>query len=109
MELIYRFDTKETPELVKVGGKANSLILMTQHGLPVPTGFVLSVEFFKPWFDQIKETPEWQRVVNSSPNKLKMHTEELKKVCESLCGRRNCRLLARKHVPEYFQQHQALW
>lgn len=84
MELIYRFDTKETPELLKVGGKANSLILMTKCGLPVPTGFVLSVAFFEPWFDQIKETAEWQHVVNSSPNELKRHTEELKKACERL-------------------------
>lgn len=78
MEFVYSFDYNGPPELAKVGGKGMSLILMTQQGLPVPPGFILSVEFFKPWFDKIKDTPEWQRVINSSPDDLKVHTALLK-------------------------------
>ncbi|MDH7578082.1 MAG: PEP/pyruvate-binding domain-containing protein [Bacillota bacterium] len=84
MELVYHFNSNESPELVQVGGKGMSLILMTQQGLPVPPGFVLSVEFFKPWFEQIKGTPEWQRVINSPSGELKAHSAALKKLCMTL-------------------------
>lgn len=56
MKLAYPFTTDETPELSQVGGKAMSLIFTTQHGLPVPPGFVLSVVFFEPWFEYIPST-----------------------------------------------------
>ena len=46
MKSVYPFTTDETPELAQVGGKAMSLILMTQQELPVPPGFVLTVAFF---------------------------------------------------------------
>ena len=36
MKIDYPFTTDETPELAQVGGKARSLIFMTQEGLPVP-------------------------------------------------------------------------
>ncbi len=41
----------------KVGGKAHSLIRMTQIGLPVPPGIVLTVEFFEPWMNELN----WHR------------------------------------------------
>ncbi|MBA1334669.1 MAG: Phosphoenolpyruvate synthase [Firmicutes bacterium] len=84
MGFVYSFNSNETPELVQVGGKGMSLILMTRHGLPVPPGFVLSMDFFKPWFDHIKNTPEWQRVINSAPDELKMHSAALKRLCAGL-------------------------
>jgi phosphoenolpyruvate synthase/pyruvate phosphate dikinase len=54
---IYPFDT-DIPELSRVGGKGLSLIIMTQHGLPVPPGVILSVSFFEKWLSHIKTTPE---------------------------------------------------
>ncbi|WP_313339819.1 PEP/pyruvate-binding domain-containing protein [Sedimentibacter sp.] len=84
MELIYGFNSKVSPELTQVGGKGMSLIRMTNQGLPVPPGFVMSVEFFKPWFDYIKSTPEWHSVINSSANELKLSSEAMKKLCMSL-------------------------
>lgn len=84
MELVYSFNSNASPELAQVGGKGMSLMLMTRQGLPVPPGFVLSVEFFRPWFDYIKDTPEWQRVINSAPDELKMHSAALKRLCAGL-------------------------
>jgi len=79
--LVFPFATDETPELVQVGGKAMSLILMTQQGFPVPPGFVLSVAFFQPWLEHIQNTPEWTRVLNSSPKDLKQNCDAVKSLC----------------------------
>ena len=84
MKLIYPFTTDESPELVQVGGKAMSLIFMTQYGLPVPTGLVLTVAFFEPWLEHIQKTPEWTQVLNSSPEEMKQNCEVLKAVCTTL-------------------------
>jgi len=84
MKSIYPFTTDETPELAQVGGKAMSLIRMTQHGLPVPPGFVLSVAFFEPWLEHILATPEWTKTLNSAPENLKRNTVALEALCMGL-------------------------
>ena len=45
--------------LAEVGGKALSLIRMSQAGMPVPPGVVLSTSFFTPWFDEIQASNAW--------------------------------------------------
>ena len=84
MDLTYPFTTDETPELTQVGGKAMSLILMTQRGLPVPPGFVLSVAFFEPWLEAIRQTAEWAKALNSPPEALKRRCDALKALCRDL-------------------------
>ena len=42
----YKFSDKIDPELSEVGGKGLSLIKGSKSDLPVPPGFVLTVEFF---------------------------------------------------------------
>jgi len=81
---VYPFTTTESPELTQVGGKAMSLIAMTQHGLPVPPGFVLSVAFFEPWLAYIQSTPEWARVLGSPPEGLKQSCDRVKAVAMGL-------------------------
>lgn len=83
-KLVYLFSTSKTPELSQVGGKGLSLILMTQQGLPVPPGFVLSTNFFEPWLEHIRKTPEYERYLKSSLESLKQNCEALKKICMSL-------------------------
>jgi phosphohistidine swiveling domain-containing protein len=83
-KLVYSFTTDEKPELAQVGGKAMSLIRMTQHGLPVPPGFVLSVAFFEPWLEHIRATPEWTKALSSTPENLKHHTIALGALCMGL-------------------------
>lgn len=80
-EVIYSFDTDKKPELSQVGGKGLSLIVMTQHGLPVPPGVVLSVAFFEPWINYIRKTPEWDQF---SSDITKKSCDALKKICMSL-------------------------
>jgi phosphohistidine swiveling domain-containing protein len=77
-KLAYPFTVAQVPELTQVGGKAMSLIAMTQHGLPVPPGFVLSVAFFDPWLATIQGTREWARVLDSAPGELEQNCDEVK-------------------------------
>ena len=78
---IYSFNTKESPLLTEVGGKAQSLISTTQAGLPVPDGLVLSVDFFKPWTDKIKATAEWKSLLE---NPVKENCDAVKALAEKL-------------------------
>lgn len=40
-------------ELADVGGKAAALIRLAEAGLPVPPGWVLCADFFRPWREQL--------------------------------------------------------
>ncbi|QZY54520.1 PEP/pyruvate-binding domain-containing protein [Crassaminicella profunda] len=60
---IYPFTTKDSPLLSEVGGKAKALIETTKAGFLVPSGFVLSVDFFNPWLQEIKDSSEWLEVL----------------------------------------------
>jgi len=84
MKLVYPFTTEETPDLEQVGGKGMSLITMTQHSLPVPPGFVLSVDFFEPWLTFIQYLPLWEQTLSQFPEQLKLNSESLKEVCLEL-------------------------
>ena len=66
--MIYNFNTKLSPAITEVGGKAQSLISTTQAGLPVPGGLALTVAFFNEWTNEIKASDEWKILVNN-PNK----------------------------------------
>lgn|GEM_PF-6420211 len=66
--LVYNFNTKISPELTQVGGKAKSLISLTKAGLPVPAGIELTVNFFTEWTQQIKSSSVWETLL-INPNK----------------------------------------
>lgn len=77
---IYSFNTKETPLLTEVGGKAKSLIHTTQAGLPVPGGIALSVAFFSDWTDKIKSSNEWKSLLESP---VKANCDKVKTLAEA--------------------------
>ncbi|GAA0742068.1 PEP/pyruvate-binding domain-containing protein [Clostridium oceanicum] len=60
---IYHFDKAENFILSQVGGKGKALIETSKAGFPVPGGFVLAVEFFKPWLKDIKSSDEWKKLL----------------------------------------------
>lgn len=76
--MIVPFPGALTAQLNKVGGKGQSLIRMTQLGLPVPPGFVLTVDFFQDWLDSIKLAEEWKRFISADAKDLKNCCEALK-------------------------------
>ncbi|CAH0535514.1 Prodigiosin synthesizing transferase PigC [Vibrio stylophorae] len=75
--MIYDFNTALIPPLNQIGGKAKGLMDSTHAGFPVPEGIVLSVDFFKPWLDDIKSSAEWQAFLR----------EGSKEKCEAIAQR----------------------
>jgi phosphohistidine swiveling domain-containing protein len=84
MILVYPFTTEQTPNLEQVGGKGMSLIFMKQRNLPVPPGFVLTVDFFEPWLKYLKSLTEWEKTLNQYPDNLKDNCYVLKSWCRGL-------------------------
>ncbi len=70
MVSVIPFSSKEITLLNRVGGKALSLITMTREGMPVPPGFVITVEFFEPWITALQGTPEWEAVQNAEKDEF---------------------------------------
>lgn len=81
MKKIYSFNSKTIPMLSEVGGKAKALIETTNAGFPVPDGLVLTISFFAPWIEKIKETEEWKFLVSEV---TKEKCDELKALAENL-------------------------
>ncbi len=76
--MIVPFPGALTAQLNKVGGKGQSLIRMTQLGLPVPPGFVLTVDFFEGWLDTLRLTEQWKNFVAADVKDLKSRCDALK-------------------------------
>lgn len=70
MTAILAFNTDLLPRLDQVGGKALSLIEMTRAGMPVPPGFVLTVDFFTPWLEVLKGSSYWSELKTDSVQDL---------------------------------------
>jgi len=60
MHTIHSFTSPNFPPIEQAGGKALALMQMTAAGMPVPPGLVLTVRFFEPWLDALKQSPAWQ-------------------------------------------------
>ena len=60
MKLVWSFSDTPAPANAVVGGKGFSLVKMSQAGLAVPPGFVLSVDFFNPWISTLEQTTAWR-------------------------------------------------
>jgi pyruvate,water dikinase len=82
---IYQFgDIKSTPTNNEVGGKGYSLIKMSKAGLHIPPGFVLAVDFFKPWIDILKHTSSWKAYIEEGCRPTSDKISEIKAHCTKL-------------------------
>ena len=77
MRLVIPFTASQPPELSEVGGKGLSLIRMTERGLPVPPGFVLTRAFFEPWLEAVRQSSQWHEVLSASPEALPLRVAEV--------------------------------
>jgi phosphohistidine swiveling domain-containing protein len=84
MGAIYGISGSEPAEVSKVGGKGQSLMLGSQAGLPVPPGFILSVDFFAPWLLKLKATSEWAVFADAEKDGLAGACASLKKMVPRL-------------------------
>jgi phosphoenolpyruvate synthase/pyruvate phosphate dikinase len=76
-QTIFAFPGTLSAPLTEVGGKGLSLMQGSQAGLPVPPGFILSVSFFLPWFQELQATKAWSEFIR--PNQY-----DLEKSCHAL-------------------------
>ncbi len=68
---VFHFDdTDPPPQLKTLGGKGYSLVKMDRSGLLIPPGFVLSVAYFEPWVDQLKQTEVWRQFLAASSEEM---------------------------------------
>jgi phosphoenolpyruvate synthase/pyruvate phosphate dikinase len=84
LKTIFPFTSAERPQVDQVGGKAWSLITMTGAGMPVPPGFVLTVQFFDPWILALQARPEWMAAQNAGLDDLGRSTKALQSLCADL-------------------------
>lgn len=84
MNSILSFNSTLLPALEQVGGKALALMQMTRAEMPVPPGFVLTVDFFKPWLDTLKHSPHWTKLGTASSSELSHTARAIQDLCHSL-------------------------
>jgi pyruvate,water dikinase len=82
--MILPFTTAELPHLDQVGGKALSLIRMTQEDLPVPPGVVITAAFFEPWFAAVQATEAWGAAQTAAWEELAPAAQALQSLCQDL-------------------------
>ena len=82
--MIHPFSTDPTPALRQVGGKARSLIEATAVGFKVPAGFVLDVDFFKPWLDEVRAGAAWHAFLESGAGDTRDACAAVKAACAPL-------------------------
>ena len=86
MSTIFAFNHTPIPAISQVGGKAHSLITMTNAGYAVPNGFVCSADFFEDWTRQIETSSLWKNLLQavSKNETLTEHTNAIKAMIKTL-------------------------
>lgn len=84
MALVVSFRGAAQTPLSEVGGKGYWLIRLTEAGLPVPPGVVLTARFFSPWFEEIKASAAWTALAGAPREQWAALCAELKRLCPAL-------------------------
>lgn len=79
--MFYTLNEKIIPALSEIGGKAKTLMEMSEAGFPVPEGIVLPASFFSPWMDMLKKQDAW---IYFLYDKSQENCDKLKKTAQSL-------------------------
>lgn len=102
MNQYFTFEDLPLPPLELIGGKGQSLLHLAEAGFMVPTGVVLSTEFFQPWMTQIKATPEWETFTQSGDDERAAAAPDVKAACRTL-ALTDDQQRALTEVRQYFQ------
>ena len=100
MKQSYEFSTKEIPEIKEVGGKALSLITMTQMGFNVPRGMVLTVDFFSEWLSELRNLDGINEYWKDE-TKFKLLADKLKTYASSLLFTEKQKSLVLAYLSEF--------
>ena len=82
--MIHPFGVPDVPALAQVGGKARSLMEATAAGFNVPAGFVLDVDFFQPWLDEVRAGSAWRSFLDNGPDDARTACAAVKAACADL-------------------------
>ncbi len=82
MSTIFPFTSSTLPALDQAGGKALALMQMTAAGMPVPPGLVLTVRFFEPWIESLKQSQAWGGLTRGED--IAQTARALQTLCRSL-------------------------
>ncbi|HRQ63400.1 MAG TPA: PEP/pyruvate-binding domain-containing protein [Xanthomonadaceae bacterium] len=78
MTLLVTFPGASESPPSRVGGKASSLMRMAAAGFRVPSGAVLTTDFFAPWFAEVGGSIAWKAFLQSDPEQWPEHCAALK-------------------------------
>lgn len=67
-----------------MGGKAASLHRLLRAGLPVPPGFVLTVDFFADWTATLQKTDAWESLPSTDAGRRDEAVRQIATVCGTL-------------------------
>ncbi|MFP6806840.1 MAG: PEP/pyruvate-binding domain-containing protein [Pseudomonadales bacterium] len=62
--------TQTIPRVADLGGKAASLVRLKQAGFNVPDGYILDVNFFQAWNQQVVSSAEWRNLLDAPTTDL---------------------------------------
>jgi pyruvate,water dikinase len=80
------FTSQGQPGISQVGGKGAALIRLTQLGLEVPPGFIVTVNCFQRWCTHLSNSVTWRRLLDTNPNDLDAFTEACDDLKKSAAG-----------------------
>ncbi|MDE0759791.1 MAG: hypothetical protein OSB45_16675, partial [Pseudomonadales bacterium] len=80
------FTSQGQPDISQVGGKGAALIRLTQLGLEVPPGFIVTVNCFQRWCTHLSNSVTWRRLLDTNPNDLDAFTEACDDLKKSAAG-----------------------
>ena len=61
---ILSFNLEKLPDINIIGGKALSLIKLTNYKFNIPPGIILTSNFFEQWLNIIKSSPQYSKFTN---------------------------------------------
>lgn len=108
MKKYYNFDVENTPSIMEVGGKAESLIKLTKGGFNVPEGSVLTVEFFAEWIDELLSKVKNRNQAESiwqDPGQFKKIADQLKEEAQSLILSENQKSIVYAIMKSHGEEH----
>jgi phosphoenolpyruvate synthase/pyruvate phosphate dikinase len=83
MSNLVSFPGTKSCGIEKAGGKGFSLVKMAHAKLPVPPGYILTTDFFEPWFKQVKASSTWLELSIDNQQSWSKLCEQLKEQCHS--------------------------
>jgi pyruvate,water dikinase len=84
MTQYFAFNDSSLPTVEQVGGKGLSLIYSEKKGFRVPSAVVLSTEFFQPWMERLKASPEWKAFAQTKADDMAAAAMAVKHSCQTL-------------------------